>query len=107
LQHRGEVHLARLAEASASHQAAIAAQEELAGDYSIGLTPHSVAVDRALAAVQAVNDAIDHMQHNGGMEELNRAFKAARKVDRSLRYFDYLHAKKASMLETVAREANR
>ena len=44
------------------------------------------------------------MQHNGGLRDLNRSFKAARKVDRSLRYHDYLHAKKAAMLEAIARE---
>jgi hypothetical protein len=47
---------------------------------------------------------IDEMQHNGGLRDLNRSFKAARKVDRSLRYHDYLHAKKAAMLEAIARE---
>ena len=80
--------------------------EQLAEDHAIGLTPHGVAVQRALAAVQAVNDAIDRMQHTGGMKDLNRAFKAARKVDPSLRYFDYLHAHKAAMLEALARETN-
>ena len=65
---------------------------------------YRVAVARALAAVQAVNDTIERMQHNGGMKELNRAFKAARKAVPSLRYFEYLHAKKASMLEAMARQ---
>ena len=84
----------------ATTMAAIGARlEDLAEAAGIGLTPHHIAVQRALAAVHAVNDAIDKMQHNGGMKDLNRAFKAARKVDPSLRYFDYLHAHKAAMLE--------
>jgi predicted transcriptional regulator of viral defense system len=95
--------LASLAKACAGDQVAIAAQlEELAYDHGIGITVHRIAIQRALAAVQAINDTIDRMQHNGGMKELNRAFKAARKVDPSLRYYDYLHAKKASMLEAMA-----
>jgi hypothetical protein len=39
------------------------------------------------------------------MRDLNRAFKAARKVDRSLRYHNYLHAEKAAMLDAMARES--
>jgi hypothetical protein len=35
------------------------------------------------------------------MRDLNRAFKAARKADPSLRYHDYLHAQKAAMLEAM------
>ena len=53
-----------------------------------------------------MNVAVDHLQHNGGMREFNAGFKAARKAEPSLRYFDYLHAKKASMLEAMARETN-
>lgn len=36
------------------------------------------------------------------MKEINRAFKSARKDNPSLRYYDYMHAKKASMLEAMA-----
>jgi hypothetical protein len=64
-------------------------------------------VQRALAAVQVVNDTLHRMQHNGGMKGLNAAFKAARKVDRSLRYYDYLHAQKAAMREALAKQLTR
>ena len=91
-----------------STMAAIGARlEELAEAAGMGLTPHHVAVERALAAVRAVDQAIDKMQHNGGMKDLNCAFKVAHKVDPSLRYFDYLHAQKLSMLDALARETNR
>lgn len=43
------------------------------------------------------------MQSNGALRDLNRAFKEARKVDPSLRYQNYLHAR----LEAMAAEANR
>jgi hypothetical protein len=110
-----EVRLTRLAQACTGDQrhayrfdgkqklATIAARlEQLADDHGIGITAHRIAVQRALAAVQAVNQAIDRMQHNGGLKEVNRAFKAARKVDPAIRYFDYLHAHKAAMLEALA-----
>jgi hypothetical protein len=45
--------------------------------------------------VQAVNTKIADMQHRGEMRDLNPAFKAARTVDRSLRYHNCLHAKRA------------
>jgi hypothetical protein len=77
--------------------------EEIAELGGVGLTPHAVAIDRALAAVAAVNDTIDKMGSTGELK--NRAFKEARRVDPSLRYFDYLHARKAAMLEALAREA--
>jgi len=67
---------------------------------------HRIAVERAYAAVNAVNVAVEHMQGNGGLREFNAGFKVARKAEPSLRYFDYLHAKKASMLEAMARETN-
>ena len=41
------------------------------------------------------------MQHRGEMRDLNRAFKAARKVDRSLRYHNYLRAKRAAVLDAL------
>jgi hypothetical protein len=99
-----EVRVARLAQACGGDQATIAGQlEELADAHGIGITPHHITVERALAAVQAVNSVINEMQHHGGLKEINRAFKAARKADPSIRYFDYLHAK-AAMLEAIARE---
>jgi hypothetical protein len=84
---------------------AIAAKlEELADRGGVGLTPHSVAIDRALAAVAAVNDTIDKMGSTGELKEFNRAFKEARRVDPSIRYFDYIHARKAAMLEALAQD---
>jgi hypothetical protein len=68
---------------------AIAAKlQELADRGGVGLPPHAVAIDRALAAIAA----------------FNRAFKEARAVDPSIRYVDYLEARKAAVLETLARE---
>jgi hypothetical protein len=85
-------------------QPAVAAKlEELADRGRVGLTPHAVALDRALAAVAAVNETIDKMGSTGEIKAFNRAFKEARRVDPSIRYFDYLHARKAAMLEALAR----
>jgi hypothetical protein len=84
---------------------AIAAKlEELAELGGVGITPHQVALDRALAAVAAVNDTIDKMGSTGELKAFNRAFKEARRVDPTIRYFDYIHARKAAMLEALARE---
>jgi hypothetical protein len=84
-------------------QPAIAAKlEELADRGGVGLTPHAVAIDRALAAVAAVNETIDKMGSKGQLREINQAFKAARSVDPSLRYADYMEARKAAMLEALA-----
>src|SRR5258708_38914288 len=86
-------------------RAAIGAKlEELADRGGVGLTGHQVAIDRALAAVAAVNDAIDKMGSTGELQELNAAFKAARQTDPSVRYVDYLEARKAAMLEALAKE---
>jgi hypothetical protein len=49
--------------------------------------------------------AIDTMKGNGGLKEFNRSFKQARKASPSIRYQDFLHVRKASMLEEMAREA--
>jgi hypothetical protein len=47
------------------------------------------------------------MGSTGELKAFNRAFKDARKVDPTIRYFDYIHARKAAMLETLARESGR
>jgi hypothetical protein len=87
---------------------AIAAKlEELADRGGVGLTPHAVAVERALKAVTVVNDTIDKMGSTGELKAFNRDFKEARRVDPSIRYFDYIHARKAAMLEALARETAR
>jgi hypothetical protein len=38
----------------------------------------------------------------GELQELNAAFKEARKVDPTMKYADYLDARKAAMLEALA-----
>jgi hypothetical protein len=84
-------------------QAAVAAKlEELAVAGGVGLTPHAVVVDRASAAVAAVNVAFGKAADSGDLRDLNAAFKAARLIDPSIRYVDYLEARKAVMLEAVA-----
>jgi hypothetical protein len=95
LRARPSVHLSyRLYEwkkAVEADQAAIAAKlGEIAGHGGAGLTPHAIAVDRALEAVTAVNDTIDKMGSTGQLKAFNRAFKEARKVDPAIRYFDRL-----------------
>jgi hypothetical protein len=69
--------------------------------------PHALAVERALEAVAVMNDTIDKMGSIGELKAFNRAFKEARKVDPAIRYFDYIHARKAAMLEALAREATQ
>lgn len=49
-----------------------------------------------MAAVGAVNKTIETMGTTGDLDEFNRALKAARKVDPSIRYVDPLEAKKAA-----------
>src|ERR1700722_8532403 len=60
-------------------QAIAAKLEELAELGGVGLTPHAVAIDRALAA--AVNETIDKMGSTGELKAFNRAFKEARRID--------------------------
>lgn len=84
-------------------QAGTAAKlEELADLGGVGLTPHATAVQRAIAAVAAVNEAIEKMGATGELKEFNQAFKAARKADPSILYVDFLNAKTFAMLETLA-----
>ena len=85
----------------ADQPASAAKLEEPADRGGVGLTPHAVAIDRALAAVAAVNDTIDKMGSTGELKAFNHAFKDARKVDPTIRYFDYIHARKAAMLEAL------
>lgn len=80
----------------------VARIREAAGELLIGITDHATVVERAMAAVAAVNNTIHEMQLDGRLRDLNRAFKASRKADRTLRYFDFLHAHKAAMLEAIA-----
>ena len=71
--------LAALAHRCSGDQAAVARQlRTLSRDLCIGISPHAVVVDRAFAAVDAVNAEFRRMQDSGGMREINNAFKAAR-----------------------------
>ena len=51
-----------------------------------------------------VNDSFATAANAGDLRELNRSFKAARAADPSVRYVAYLEARKAAMLEALARE---
>lgn len=55
--------------------------EHMAELMGVGLTKHHVAVERARAAVAAVNEAVAKMEASGDLREFNAAFKAARKVN--------------------------
>lgn len=44
-----------------------------------------------------MNETIDKMGSTVELKAFNRAFKDARKVDPTIRYFDYIHARKAAM----------
>lgn len=84
-------------------QASIAAKlEEIAELGGAGLTQHNVAAQRARDAVAEIDRKFESLQAKGGLYELNQAFKAARTVDPSLRYQDFLLAKKASLIEAMA-----
>lgn len=97
--------LAALAHWCRGDQAAVARQlRQLANDLYIGVSPHHLVVDRALAAVDAVTVALKRMQDTGGMQDLNRSFKIARAETPSLRYADYLDAWKANALEAMAKQ---
>jgi len=82
---------------------ALAALRSVATDCGVGLTPHPTVIQRALAAVETVDQKIADLQKNGGMKEMNAEFKAARKAGTFVRYQDFLHAKKMAMLEAIAR----
>lgn len=73
---------------------------------AIGLTKHVTAVDRARAAVAAVEQAFEKMAASGELRKWNAAFKEARSVDTTLRYATFIEAKKAAMLEQLARRSN-
>lgn len=75
-----------------------------AGLRGIGVTPHEVVVARAMAAVETVNARIAAAQLNGAMRQINRKFKEARKADPGLRYHDFLHGHKETLLEAMAWE---
>jgi hypothetical protein len=50
-----------------------------------------------------VNETIDKMGSTGELKAFNRAFKDTRKVDPTIQCFDYIHARKAAMLEALAK----
>lgn len=80
--------------------------EHIADMMQVGLTEHAIAVQRARAAVAAVEAAFEKMASTGEIREWNAMFKEARAVDPSLRYAAFIAAKKAAMIEEVARRAN-
>jgi hypothetical protein len=81
---------------------ALAVLHSAAADCGVGLTPYETVIQRALAAVETVNQRIADLQKTGGMKEMNREFKSARKAGTVVRYHDFLHAKKLAMLEAIA-----
>jgi hypothetical protein len=56
-------------------------------------------------AVAVVNEMLTGSPNE--LQELNAAFKAARRANPSLRYVDYLDVRKAAMLEALAREVTQ
>jgi hypothetical protein len=88
-------------------QPAIAAKlEEIAEHGGVGLTPHQTAVDRALEAGLRSTIRSTRWARPAISRHFNRAFKEAQGRP-SYPYFDYIHARKAAMLEAWAREATR
>ncbi|MGY3501680.1 hypothetical protein [Bradyrhizobium sp. USDA 4471] len=87
--------------------AAIAARlEQLAVEGGVSLTAHQLAAERALAAVATVEQMMEAMKQAGELREMNAAFKAARSADPSIKYVDLMNAKKAALLESIARRAS-
>lgn len=77
--------------------------EELAFEAGVGLTKHSVATDRALQAVIMVEAKIEVLKQAGDLASVNAAFKAARAANPSIRFGDFMHAKKTELLEALVR----
>jgi len=84
--------------------AALAAVRAAAAEAGLSLTPIETVIRRAFAAVDAVTATIKQMQRSGGLKNLNRQFKAAREANPKLRYQDFLHDRKAGMLEALAKK---
>lgn len=64
------------------------------------------AVQRARAAVAAVDQAFEKMSPSGDLRDFNTAFKEARKVDPTARYTGFVAARKAALLEEMARRSS-
>lgn len=79
---------------------------QLADEGGVGITPHAVAIGRAGAAVAEVNERLATMKSKGELRELNQSFRAARAADSSLRYETFIEAKKAAILEALARRGS-
>jgi hypothetical protein len=80
-------------------QAAVAAKlEELAVTGGVGLTPHAIAVQSAIDAVERVDREFGAMQDMGDLREFNAAFKAARLSNPSIRFAEYLEAARSRCL---------
>ncbi|WP_426424884.1 hypothetical protein [Bradyrhizobium genosp. A] len=91
---------------SASPEVLARKLDEMAAGLGIGITKHITAVQRARAAVAAVEDAFECMAASGEMRDWNAAFKEAGSVEPTLRYQTFIEAKKAAMLEELARRSN-
>jgi hypothetical protein len=76
-----------------------------AADCGVGLTPHQAVIQRAIAAVETVNQRMADLQKTGGMRDMNDEFKQARKAETVVRYQDFLHAKKMAMLKELPGDA--
>jgi hypothetical protein len=63
---------------------------------------HTIVVRRAIDAVDRVEREFRSMQRKGDLKEFNASFKAARAIDPSLRYLDFVHTKKTATLEALA-----
>lgn len=77
--------------------------EELAFEAGVGLTKHDVAADRAVQAVMAVEAKIELLKRSGELASVNASFKAARVTNPSIRFGDFMQAKKAELLEALVR----
>ncbi|MFZ5712971.1 MAG: hypothetical protein ACOY3N_09040 [Bradyrhizobium sp.] len=89
-----------------SQEATAERLEQLADEGGVGITPHAIAIGRARAAVAEVNARLAAMKSKGELRDLNQAFRAARLIDPSLRYEAFMEAKKAALLEALAKRTS-
>ncbi|WP_319798822.1 hypothetical protein [Nitrobacter sp.] len=91
----------QLPDGATAADAAVAVRA-IAAAREIALTPHNAVLARARAAVAHVERTLTAMKAKGDLKGINRDFKAAREADPNLRYRDYFHARKLSMLTVLA-----
>lgn len=85
----------------ASAEAMAAQLQQIAAAGGVGITEHGIAIARARETVADVDRAFAQLQEQGGLREMNQAFRAARAIDPSIRYQAFMQAKKAGMLEAI------